>query len=239
MENARGQRNLRFDLVDAAGGEAAAKLIRETAAALGDAAPLVAAGPALTITLRYDDPGELMAAQNRLAAALPDLPELALLRSALSTRHLAWPLTSSPIAQESGYQERVDLSECVRAWDGEAARLEAAAAQAEATGEALDQVRAAIWRGDARLWRDLPGLSRAVYRVQVDEQGAGPEWLVTRAREFYREGSLAREWSIRPGETRQLEASILGWRYDRLALAGLIAILIVLTVFVSAALIVR
>ena len=103
----------------------------------------------------------------------------------------------------------------------------------------LDQVRAAIWRSDARRWQDLVALSRVSYAVTVDEQSAGPDWIVTRARQFYEEGSLRREWIVRPGETRQLEASILGWRYDRLALAAALGVAAVLAVFIAAALIVR
>jgi hypothetical protein len=127
----------------------------------------------------------------------------------------------------------------VRAWDAEAEKLEAGAREAEATGQPLDQVRAAVWRSDARLWRDLSALSRAVYATRVDEIGAGPEWIVARARQFYAEDSLQREWSVRPGETRQLQASIVGWRWDRLALAAALAVLVVVIIFVGAALIVR
>ena len=70
---------------------------------------MVAAGPALTVTLSYADPSALLAAQDWLAAALPDLPELALLDAALSTRYLAWPVSEGLVAVESGYKERVDL----------------------------------------------------------------------------------------------------------------------------------
>ena len=181
----------------------------------------------------------MLAAQDWLAAALPDLPELALLDAALSTRYLAWPVSEGLVAVESGYKERVDLGPAVKVWDDQATRLDDAAARAGASTEVLDQVRAAVWQGDARLWRDLAGLSRATYEVRVDEQGAGPDWLVTRARQFYEEGSLQRRWTIRPGETRQLEASILGWRYDRLALAAALALVGVVVVFSAAALVAR
>jgi hypothetical protein len=239
VRNARGQRVLALSLVDADGGKSAAATAREAADAIGSRAPVVVAGPALTVTLAYADTPELLAAQDRLAAALPRQPELALLGAALSTRYLAWSLSESLVSLESGYRERVDLAPAVRVWDGEAAKLDAAADKAQASGDALDQVRAAVWRGDARLWRELSALSRATYEVQVDEQGSGPDWLVTRAHEFYREGSLHRQWTIRPGETRQLEASILGWRYDRLVLAAALALVATAIVFVVAALIVR
>jgi hypothetical protein len=239
VTNARGERAVGVLFIDSDGGKSAAALAQEAAAALADRAPVVVAGPALTITLRYGDTPSLLASQDRLVAALPDLPELALLRAALSTRHLDWPVTEGLVTLESGYQERVDLGPAVRAWDAEAEKLESAARQAEATGEPLDQVRAAVWRSDARLWRDLAALSRASYAARVDEQGAGPEWIVARARQFYDEDSLRREWIMRPGETRQLEASILGWRWDRLALAAAMGLLAVVIVFAGAALVAR
>jgi hypothetical protein len=239
VSNARGQRALSVHFVDARRGEAATEIAQETAGAVANRAAVVTAGPALTITLGYNDTASLLATQDRLVAALPDLPELALLKAALTTRHLDWPLLERPVTIESGYQERVDLGPAVRAWDAEAEKLEAGAREAEATGQPLDQVRAAVWRSDARLWRDLSALSRAVYTVRVAEARAGPDWIVARAHQFYQEGSLRREWSIRPGETRQLEAAILGWRWDRLALAAALAVLLVVIVFVAAALVVR
>jgi hypothetical protein len=239
VSNARGERQIAAEFVDADGGAAAAALTQEAAAALANRAPVIAAGPALTITLRYTATPELLTMQDRLAAALPDLPELALLRAALSTRRLDWPLKEGPVTLESGYRERVDLGPATQAWDAEAEKLETASAAAAATGESLDAVRAAVWRSDARKWRDLSALSRAVYQTRVDEQGDGPEWLVSRVHRYYDEGSLSREWSVRPGETRQLEASILGWRYDRLALAAALALLLVVIVFAGAALLAR
>ena len=239
VSNAAGKRTLAIRFIDAADGAAAAAVAQEAAAALSGRAAVIAAGPALTITLRYDDTAALLATQDRLAAALPDLPELALLRAALSTRHLDWPLVEGPVTLERGYQERVDLGPAAQAWDAEAEKLAAAARAAEATGQPLDQVKAAVWRSDARQWQDLAALSRAVYDARVDEQSAGPEWLVARAHQFYQEGSLQRQWSVRPGETRQLQASILGWRWDRVALAAALGVVLLVVVFVAAALIVR
>jgi hypothetical protein len=239
VNNTRGERVIGVTFVDADGGQSAATVARETAAALAPRMPAVAAGPALTITMRYEDPAGLLAAQDRLAAALPGLPELALLEAALTSRRLDWTLTEGLFTVESGYAERVDLGPAMRAWDAEAEKLEAAAGQAETTGEPLDQVRAAVWRSDARLWRDMAALSRAVYTARIDEQSAGPAWIVDRVRQFYAEESLRREWTVRPGETRQLQASILGWRYDRLALAAAGGLLLVVIVFATAAFVAR
>lgn len=231
-------RELSLQLVDGPVAGSAPQLVRETAAALQYIAPVVAAGDTLTVTLAYTDPGALLAAQHKLAAALPRRPELALLSSALSTRRLAWPEDAGLLSRTSRYEERVDLSRSVAVWDAEAKKLEAAADEAGQSSEPLDRVRAALWRGDARAWRDLGGLSRATYSVELREQGAGPEWLQARVHQFYREGALGREWVIRAGETRQLEAAVLGWRYDRLAVAAGAALLaavfaVVLLWFVS------
>jgi hypothetical protein len=118
----------------------------------------------------------------------------------------------------------VDLSSSAAAWNAEATKLEAAAAEAAGSSEPLDRIRAALWRADARAWRDLAALSKATYSVELREQGAGPDWLQARVHEFYREGSLGRQWVVRPGETRQLETAVLGWRYDRVALAAAAAL---------------
>jgi hypothetical protein len=168
----------------------------------------------------------MVSAQGRVAAALPQMPEMALLSSALSSRRLGWPEDANFAARTARYEERVDLARSAATWNAEAETLEAAATKAEASGERLDGLRAQLWRADARAWRDLAALSRVTYRVELQERGAGPEWLLARVHRFYREGSVEREWVVRAGETRQLEASVLSWRYDRVALAAGAALLV-------------
>lgn len=219
-------RQISLNLVDADQGRSAAELIRETAEALQRVAPVLSAGTGLTVTLAYTDPAELVAAQARLAAALPRLPELALVSSALTSRRLGWPEEANLVARTSRYEERVDLASCAAAWNAEADKLEAAAADAAGSGDRLDALRASLWRADGRAWRDLAALSRVTYLVALQERGAGPEWLQARVHQLYREGSVEREWIVRAGETRQLEAAILGWRYDRLAMAAGAALLL-------------
>lgn len=227
-------RRIVLSFVDGDQGASATRLVTQTAEALRNLAPVMTSNSALTVTLAYTDPAALVAAQGRLAAALPHLPELALASAALSSRRLAWPEDANLVARIARYEERVDLSASAAAWDAEAAKLEkAAAAAVERAGvnpstfeERLDDLRATLWRADARAWRDLAALSRATYRVELQERGAGPEWLQARVHEFYREGSISREWVVRAGEVRQLEAAVLGWRYDRLALAAGAAVLL-------------
>ncbi len=168
----------------------------------------------------------MLAAQHRLAAALPRLPELALLSAALGVRELAWPEEAGLLARISRYEERVDLARSATVWAAEADKLDAAARRAQDSGEPAGTVLAALWRDDARAWRDLAALSRATYSVELPEQGAGPDWLQARVHQFYREGSVGREWVVRAGETRQLETAVLGWRYDRVALAAGAALLL-------------
>jgi hypothetical protein len=147
------------------------------------------------------------------------------LSSALTTRRLAWPEEAGLLNRTSRYEERVDLSRAATTWNAEAAKLKAAADEAAQSDEPLERVRAAVWAADARAWRDLGSLSRATYTVELREQGAGPDWLQARVHEFYREGAVDREWVVRAGETRQLETAILGWRYDRVALAAVAVLL--------------
>ena len=219
-------RQLSLQLVDDDQGRSAGEMIGATAEAMRGLAPVTSSGSALTVTLAYTDPAALVAAQGRLAAALPKQPELALLVSALTTRRLAWPEEAGLVARTSRYEERVDLSRAMSTWESQARTLETAADEAERSDEPLGRLQSALWRADARAWRDLGALSRATYQVELREQGAGPEWLQARVHLFYREGNVGREWVVRAGETRQLEAAVLGWRYDRLALAAGAALMV-------------
>ncbi len=142
-------REISLRLVGGSAGSATG-LVEETAAALRRVAPVTSAADTLTVTLAYTDPAALIAAQGRLAAALPHLPELALLSSALSTRRLAWPEQANLVSRTSRYEERVDLTPSVAAWDAEAAKLEAAAVEATGVGGPLDRLRAALWRARMR-----------------------------------------------------------------------------------------
>ena len=180
VDNAPGQRTVRLQLVDSEHGAAASQVIAEAEAALRGFSDVIAGGTALTLTLPYSDPTDLLAWQDRLDALLPDLPELALLSSALSTRHLAWPVNEDIFTRTEGYQERVDLSKSTVAWEMEATKLEQAAEGAESRGQPLDLLRAAIWRDDARAWRDIGDRSRATYRAEVSSSDAGPGWLPVR-----------------------------------------------------------
>ena len=234
VENAPGRRTVRLQLVDNEQGAAASRVIAEAETALRGVSDVIAGGTALSLTLTYSDPIALLAWQDRLDAALPDLPELALLSSALSTRHLVWPVNEDILTRTDGYQERVDLSKSIITWETEAAKLGQAADGAESSGQPLDLLRAAIWRNDARAWRDIGVRSRATYRAEVSSSDAGPGWLLVRVDRLLRKSSTQRQWVVRAGEVRQLEAGVLAWRYDRLVLLLAAALLLALLVSLAA-----
>lgn len=218
IDTGPGLRTIRLQLMDNENGAAASQVVSEAATALLGFSDILASGTAITFTLRYDGSVALLAWQDRLQAALTDLPELGLLSSVLSTRDLAWPVAETLFTRAHGYRESVDLRRSTLAWETEAARLDKAADEAEATGEPLNLLRAAIWRSDARAWRDIGTRSRAVYRVAVSGSDTGPDWLLERVHRLHQEDTSQRRWVVRAGEVRQLETSALAWRYDRLIL---------------------
>ncbi len=131
VSNAPGQRTLSLQLIDNTQGSAASEVVSEAVTALRGFSDVIASGTVLTVTLTYSDPAVLLTWQDRLDAVLPDLPELALISSVLSTRHLAWPMNEDILTRTDGYQESVDLSKSLIAWETEAAKLEQAANEAE------------------------------------------------------------------------------------------------------------
>ncbi len=97
----------------------------------------------------------------------------------------------------------------------------------------MELLRAAIWRNDARAWRDIGGRSRATYTTEVYGRGTGPGWLLERVHRLYREDTIQRRWIVRAGEVRQLEAGVLAWRYDRLGLLAAAVLLVAFIAFVA------
>ncbi len=207
-------------ILDEAQGDRSAALIGAAQAALRDLAPLAASRDALTLTLGYDDAPALLAWQERLAAAVPARPELAILADVLSPRRMAFPAEEESVTRQDRYVERVDLTGCAAAWEREAAKLEAAAAQTQGPDPEVGRIRAALWREDAGAWRNLARSSRATYRVEIAERGDGPDWLVARLSSWYTEGAVRREWVVPAGQARQLEAAVRSWHYDRAVVAG-------------------
>jgi len=231
VDDAPGLRTLRLHLMDNEQGATASQVISNAASALRNLSDAVANGTSITLTLRYDDPAALLARQDQLNAALASLPELGLLSAALATHNLTWPVAKSALTQTHSYRERVDLRSSALAWETEAAKLDQAADEAEATGEPLNLLRATIWRNDARAWRDIGARSRAVYYVEVPGRDMGPDWLLKRVHSFQRESTSRRQWVVGAGEVRQMETSALAWRYDRLIL---LSVAILMLAFIAA-----
>ena len=180
----------------------------------------VEAGPkTLAFTLTYSDTAQLTAMQADAAAALADLPELALLAAALKPGQQAWQIERRPFLISERYVESVNLQPAAAGWKARAAQLAAAAEQARAADGStiesrLGRVQAALWADDAAAWRALAGRSSVVHRVALE----------TRA--------VVREWELAAHEAREIAASARNWRYDRLAgVAGGIALLLVVMIY--------
>ena len=153
-----------------------------------------------------------MAAQARLAAALPDKPELALLAAALQPRQLTWERRSTLLGSSERYVEQPDLGPAWQTWEARADQLEAASLRdaAAAANPKLAQLQRAFWADDAAAWRKLAAESQGNYQVQV--AAAEPE----------------RNWEVAAGETRVLESETSGITPTQIALlAGVAACLLV------------
>ena len=191
-------------------------------ALLADAAATLAALPPvrvdahdgqITITLPFTDSRELMAVQARLAAALPDKPELALLAAALQPRRLTWEKRSTLLGSSERYVEQIDLGSAWQTWESRAAQLEAASqgdSTAAAANPKLARLQRAFWADDAAAWRKLAAESRGNYQARLTT--TEPE----------------KHWEAAAGATRMLEAETPGVTPTQIALlAGVAAFLLV------------
>lgn len=202
---------------------ALAEILARAAAALTPLAEVETGPNRLTLALTGMAPAEWLTAQARLAAALPPLPELALLADVLRPRALAWHAGTENFRHTERYVEFVDLTATSAAWEAQARRSEqlirTQAGATEGLPDWLDAAQRArladiqrtLWAADAAAWRALAGGSGAEYRVTMGL-----------ARE-------TREWAVPAGTARQLGAEASAWREDRLAwAAGGAALLLVL-----------
>ena len=190
VTTAPGERRINLRLT---GGDPAAigALLADAAATLATLPParVDARGDQITIALPFTDSRELMAAQARLAAALPDKPELALLAAALQPRQLTWEKRSTLLGSSERYVEQPDLGPAWQTWEARADQLEAASLRdaAAAANPKLAQLQRAFWADDAAAWRKLAAESQGNYQVQVAASGAGTE-LGSRGRRDARAG---------------------------------------------------
>jgi hypothetical protein len=196
-------------------------LLADTASALAGtpAVSVSTAGDHIRITIPYTDSRKLAAVQLKLAAALPDEPELALLGAVLSPHQLAWEQRSRLLGSSERYVERIDLGPAWQAWETRANRLEAASLGQDETGTTAPELallQRAFWAADAAAWRKLAAESQVDYRARIaaDE----PE----------------RHWAAAAGATRVLEAETRSLMPAQIALVAGVAVCL-LVAFVLAA----
>jgi hypothetical protein len=174
-----GERNISLRLT---GGDPAAigALLADTASAWTALPPARAdvRGDQITVTLPFTDSRELMALQARLAAALPDKPELALLAAALQPRRLTWEKRSTLLGSSERYVEQIDLGPAWQTWESQADQLEAAS-QGDSTAAEnpkLAQLQRAFWAEDAAAWRKLAAESLGNYQASLTTTEPEKHW---------------------------------------------------------------
>jgi hypothetical protein len=215
-----GERDIIFRLV---GGNPSAisALLADTASALAgvSAVRVSTAGDRITVAIPYTDGRGLMAIQAKLAAALPDEPELALLGAVLSPRQLAWENRSGLLGSSVRYVERIDLGPAWQAWEARAHQIEAAGFGQDAPGTTnseLARLQRAFWADDAAAWRKLAAESQVDYRVKIASEE--PE----------------KHWEAAAGATRMLEAEARSLMPAQIALLAGIAVCLLVSLVLAA-----
>ncbi len=152
-------------------------LLAQASQALAGALPGFAHAEAgtdfLTFSLPTSDTQQLMATQSVAAAALADVPELALLVAALMPAQQAWHIERQPFLLSERYVEMVDLRSAHTEWEARAAQLTTAAEQARASrrfrnrskvgqgaGRAMGRRRSRLARAGRAQQSSLPGGAR-------------------------------------------------------------------------------
>ena len=221
VTTAPGERSISLRLT---GGNPAAinALLADAAATLAALPPARAdaSGDQITVTLPFTDSRELMAAQTRLAAALPTDPELALLAAALQPRRLTWEKRSTLLGSSERYVEQIDLGSAWQTWESRADQLEAASlgdtAAAAAENPKLAPSQRAFWANDAATWRKLAAESQGNYQAKLTT--TEPE----------------RHWEAVAGATRMLEAETPGITPTQIALLAGVAVCLLVSIVLAA-----
>ena len=179
VTTAPGERRINLRLT---GGDPAAigALVADTAGTLAALPParVDMRGDQITITLPFTDSHALMAAQARLAAALSDQPELALLAAALQPRRLTWEKRSTLLGSSERYVEQIDLGPAWQAWESRADQLEATSHGDTAAAEnpQLARLQRAFWADDAAAWRKLAAESQGNYQASLTTREPEKHW---------------------------------------------------------------
>jgi hypothetical protein len=177
-------------------------------------------GDGLELDIPFSDSAELQQTQARLAASLPELPELALFRDVLLPSQLLWTAGVEPFRVVESYNEIVSLAPSDALWAANADRLETTAEEIAAadqktsaeTGD-VNSLISALMQHDAAAWRQFSESGGVQYDVVMSD-----------------EAPTHRRWSAKPGDRLELRATVRRWRNDqlKLGLAGAVSGAIVL-----------
>jgi hypothetical protein len=188
----------------------ASHLARQTSDALRlqGRAQVAASANSVTITLPVPPGPAEIELQQGLAAALPDVPELALLRSVLTDSRGFESTYTSLLRSTWSYTERVDLESALQLWQEIATRFELAQAESlqalpAAQAHQVQQIQRALWDADAVAWHRFAANSRVDY---LFEQSTS---------------DTARAWQVRAGETREMFVEKSRWNFNSIRWAAI------------------
>jgi hypothetical protein len=190
--------------------EEASHLARQTAEAfrLQGRAQVVASANSITITLPGPPGPAVIEVQQTLAAALPDVPELDLLRSVLADTRGSESTQTSLLRSTWSYTERVDLGSALQHWQEIATRFESAQAEPlpglpPAKADQVQRIQRALSDSSATAWRRFAASSRADYLFEPSTS------------------DTTREWQVRAGETREMFVQNSRWNLDSIRWAAI------------------
>ena len=183
--------------------EKASDLAERTAEALRlrGAAQVVSSSNRVTITLPGPPGSGLIEVQGALAAALPDAPELALLRSVLADTRSSENTQTSLLRSTWSYIERVDLSSALGQWQELATQFESTQPESlqglpAAEADQLQRLQRSLRESDAVAWRRFAANSRVDYLFESNTS------------------DTTREWQVRAGEAREMFVQKSRWNLD-------------------------
>jgi hypothetical protein len=181
----------------------ASALAKRTEAALQplSLAQVVANANTITITLPAPPGSAMLEVQQALASALPDAPELALLKAVLADARGSVGTQTNLVESTWRYTERADLSRSGQYWQELANRLDSAQTNSQqglsaAQSEQLQRIRRYVWDSDATAWRKFAANSSVDYRFQESDADTN------------------REWRLRAGESREMFVQRSLWNWD-------------------------
>jgi hypothetical protein len=188
----------------------ASELAEQIEAALRPRSPAQVVADSHTVTLTLPvPPGSTMSElQRTLALALPDAPELALLRSVLADTRGLVDTQSNLVRSTWRYTEHVDLTAALRLWQSLATPLDSAQSDPPqgvslAGSERGSRTQHSPGNSGAAAWLDFAANSRVDYRFEETN------------------ADTSRGWQLRPGDSRELIVKTSQWNSENLRYAAL------------------